>query len=90
MTDASGATVHGASTGHSAEHGGDGHGGDGHGNTPAAWTAVVIIMIAFTVGTLGIVLGNWVVFWVGAALVVVGGVAGKAMQSMGLGQRPRS
>lgn len=74
----------GSSTGHSAEHG-----GDGHGNTPAAWTAVVIIMIAFTVGTLGIVLGNWVLFWVGAALVVVGGVAGKVMQSMGLGQRPR-
>lgn len=73
-----------SSTGHSAEHG-----GDGHGNTPAAWTAVVIVMIAFTVGTLGIVLGNWVVFWVGAALVVVGGVAGKVMQSMGLGQRPR-
>ena len=66
----------------------EGH-SEGHGNTPAAWTAVVIVMIAFTIGTLGIVLGNWIIFWVGAALVVVGGIAGKVMASMGLGQRPR-
>lgn len=56
-----------------------------HGNTPAAWTTVLIIIIAFVVGTLGIVLGNWVVFWVGVGLLVLGAVVGKAMQSMGLG-----
>ena len=61
-----------------------------HGNTPAAWTTVLIIMIAFAVGTLGIVLGNWIVFWVGVGLVLVGAVVGKAMQSMGLGQPRRS
>ncbi|MDD2857937.1 MAG: hypothetical protein PHU75_04595 [Candidatus Nanopelagicales bacterium] len=59
----------------------------GHGNTPAAWTAVIIIMIAFVVGTLGVTSGNWVVFWIGAALVVIGGIAGKVMQMMGLGQQ---
>ena len=60
----------------------------GHGNTPAAWTAVIIIIVAFTVGTLGIMAGNWVVFWIGGALVIVGAIAGKAMQMMGLGQTP--
>jgi hypothetical protein len=61
-----------------------------HGSTPAAWTAVIIIIIAFAVGTIGIVLANWTVFWVGAALVVVGGVVGKIMQKMGLGAQPES
>ena len=58
----------------------------GHGNTPAAWSAVTIIMIASIVGTLGVVVGNWVMFWVGIALVVIGGIVGKVMQMMGLGQ----
>jgi hypothetical protein len=58
----------------------------GHGNTPAAWTAVVIIIIAFIVGTLGIMAAHWVVVWIGVALVVVGVIVGKVMQMMGLGQ----
>ena len=58
---------------------------DGHGSSPAAWTAVIIITLAFAVGTLALILGNWPMFWVGAALVVVGVVAGKVMQKMGLG-----
>ncbi len=60
---------------------------DDHGSTPAAWTAVTIIMIAFVVGTLGIVLGNWPMFGVGVALVVVGGIAGKVMAMMGMGKK---
>jgi len=59
----------------------------GHGNTPAAWAAVIIIMIAFVVGTLGIIAGSWVTFWIGGALVVVGGIVGKVMQMMGMGQQ---
>jgi len=62
----------------------------GHGNTPAAWTAVAIIMIAFLVGTLGMMAGSWVVVWIGIALVVVGAVVGKVMQMMGLGQTPHA
>lgn len=62
---------------------------DNHGSTPAAWTAVVIITIAFAVGTLGVMLGNWVMFWVGAGLVVLGAVVGKVMQRMGLGAHKR-
>jgi len=62
---------------------------DDHGSTPAAWTTVVIITIAFIIGTLAIVLGNWPMSWVGVGLVVVGAVVGKIMQSMGLGKKPK-
>ncbi len=58
---------------------------DNHGQTPAAWTAVIIIMLAFVVGTAGLILGQTWMFWAGVALVVVGGIVGKVMQMMGLG-----
>ncbi len=48
---------------------------------------MAIIVIAFIVGTLAIVLGNWPMFWVGVALVVVGAVVGKVMAMMGLGKK---
>ncbi len=58
---------------------------DDHGSTPAAWTAVTIIMIAFLVGGIGVVAAVPWLFWAGVALVVVGIVVGKVMQMMGLG-----
>jgi hypothetical protein len=60
---------------------------DDHGSTPAAWTLVVIISIAFVVGTLAIILGNWPMFWVGVALVAVGAIVGKVMAMMGMGKK---
>ena len=57
-----------------------------HGSTPAAWTAVIIIMIASVVSTLGIIIGQWPVFWAGIALVAVGGIAGKVLQVAGFGK----
>jgi hypothetical protein len=56
-----------------------------HGSTPAAWTAVTLILIAFLVGAIGLVAGSWVVFWAGVALGVVGLAAGMIMQAMGMG-----
>lgn len=64
--------------------------GDDHGSTPAAWTAVTIITIAFVVGTLAVILGNWPLFGVGVALVFVGALAGKVMQRIGKGAREPS
>ncbi len=58
---------------------------DSHGSSPAAWTAVVLVLVAFLVGAVGLVIANWVVFWVGAGLLVVSGLVGKIMQAMGLG-----
>jgi hypothetical protein len=60
---------------------------DDHGSTPAAWTAVTIIMVAFLVGGVGVWLAEAWLFWVGVALVVVGLVVGKVMQMMGMGAR---
>ena len=61
----------------------DGH----HGSTPAAWTAVSLCLIAFCIGGAGLMMGIWVVFWVGMALILVSGVVGKVMQAMGLGSQ---
>ena len=60
---------------------------DDHGSTPAAWTAVVIITLAFVLGTIALIIGNWPLFWVAVALVVVGGIAGKVLGMMGLGKK---
>ncbi len=59
-----------------------------HGNTPAAWTGVTIILVGFAVGGIGLVIGSWLVFWIGVALWPVGGLVGKVMQKMGLGAEP--
>ena len=58
---------------------------DSHGSTPAAWTAVTIIMVAFLVGGIGVVAAQPWLFWVGVGLIVVGIVVGKVMQMMGMG-----
>ena len=60
-----------------------------HGNTPAAWTGVVLATIAFVVGTLAIILGNWTMFWVGVGILVLSGIVTLIMSRAGLGARPR-
>jgi hypothetical protein len=58
---------------------------DNHGQTPAAWTAVIIIMVAFILGCVAVVIAQpWLVA-VAAVLIVVGVVVGKVMSMMGLG-----
>ena len=61
-------------------------GHDNHGSTPAAWTLVVLVTAAFVVGTVGLLVGSWLTFWIGVGLCVLGGVVGKVMQAMGLGK----
>ena len=61
---------------------------DNHGSTPAAWTAVTIVMIAFLVGGIGVWTATPALFWAGVALVVVGACVGKVMQMMGMGAKP--
>jgi hypothetical protein len=58
-----------------------------HGSTPAAWTAVCVALIAFCVGGAGLMMDNWVVFWVGVAMLAGAGLIGKVMQAMGMGAR---
>jgi hypothetical protein len=35
---------------------------------------VVLVTIAFIVGTLAIILANWAMFWVGVGILILGGV----------------
>lgn len=60
---------------------------DNHGSTPAAWTAVTIIMVAFLIGGVAVWIANQWLFWVSVALCLVGVVIGKVMQMMGLGAK---
>ncbi|MGV8857180.1 DUF6704 family protein [Rhodoglobus sp.] len=57
----------------------------GHGNSPAAWTAVVIMLVAFTIGTLAFWFNvPWLVF-ASAGLVVVGLIVGQILRKLGYG-----
>lgn len=59
-----------------------------HGNTPAAWTAVTIMLIGTVVGGLGLVADSTFTFGIGLVVVAVGAAVGKIMQMMGLGKQP--
>ncbi|MEW2360297.1 HGxxPAAW family protein [Spirillospora sp. NPDC029432] len=44
-----------------------------HAGRPSSWVAVFIMFAGFAIGGVALCLGpNWVVFWVGAAVVAVG------------------
>jgi hypothetical protein len=61
------------------------HADPGHGHSPAAWTAVVIMLIAFVIGTVAFFLDlQWLV-WAAAVLLVVGAVTGWALARAGYG-----
>jgi cyanate permease len=57
-----------------------------HGNTPAAWTAVVVALVGFLVGGVGLMFDpvSMTVFWVGVALTAGAGVLFLIMSRMGL------
>ncbi len=61
---------------------------ESHGNTPAAWTTVTIIIVAFTLGTLALIWGTWWLFWSSVGLLVVAVVVGKVMSMAGMGKKP--
>jgi hypothetical protein len=60
-------------------------GDPGHGHSPAAWTAVTIMLIAITIGTVAFFLDLVWLVWASAALVVVGLVVGWGMSKAGYG-----
>jgi hypothetical protein len=54
-----------------------------HHGRPTSWAAVTIIVIGFIVGGIALPIGpNWVLFWVGVAIVVVGAIFGAATRIM--------
>ncbi|MFI8945835.1 HGxxPAAW family protein [Streptomyces sp. NPDC053750] len=60
--------------------------GSSHGHTPAAWTGVIIAFIGFCIAGMFMVAAQPVGFWAGMAVVLLGGLVGAVMRSMGLGQ----
>ena len=61
------------------------NGDPGHGHSPAAWTAVVIMLVGFAIGTTAFFLDiPWLV-WASAVPVVVGLVVGWVMAKAGYG-----
>jgi hypothetical protein len=59
----------------------------GHGNSPAAWVAVVIMLVAFAGGTLAFWFDiPWLV-WSFAGLIVVGAIVGGILAKLGYGVR---
>jgi len=61
------------------------HNDPGHGNSPAAWTAVTIMLIAFIGGTLAFWFDQPVLVWAAAGLLVVGVLVGVVMAKLGYG-----
>ncbi|MDM4764048.1 HGxxPAAW family protein [Galbitalea sp. SE-J8] len=57
----------------------------GHGNSPAAWTAVVIMLVAFAAGTVFFWLDLPALVWASAALLVVGLLVGILLKKLGYG-----
>lgn len=61
---------------------------DNEGKTPAAWTTVILLIIASCVGGVAVVLGNWWLFGIGGGgLTVLALIVGKIMAAAGLGAK---
>lgn len=57
----------------------------GHGHSPASWTAVTIMLVAFVIGTVAFFLNiPWLV-WASAGLLVAGLITGWIMARVGYG-----
>jgi hypothetical protein len=61
------------------------HDEPGHGHSPAAWTAVTIMLVAFTIGTVAFFFEVVWLVWASAALLVVGLIVGWVLARAGYG-----
>lgn len=57
----------------------------GHGNSPAAWTTVIIMLIAFAIGTFAFWFDIAWLVWASAGLVVIGAIVGGILKAVGFG-----
>ncbi|MCG7417213.1 MULTISPECIES: DUF6704 family protein [Microbacterium] len=60
-------------------------GDPGHGHSPAAWTAVIIMLLAVAIGTVFFYLEMPVLVWASVGLLVVGAIVGWIMTKAGYG-----
>ncbi|WP_316520694.1 HGxxPAAW family protein [Kitasatospora brasiliensis] len=59
-----------------------------HGHTTAAWTGVVISFVGFAAAGVAMILPSVLFVWVSLAVILLGGVVGKAMSMAGMGKQP--
>lgn len=57
----------------------------GHGNSVAAWTTVIIVLVAFSAGTLFFWLDNASLVWASAVLAAIGPLVGWLLKRAGYG-----
>jgi hypothetical protein len=57
----------------------------GEGHSPAAWTAVIILLVAFAIGTIAFWFTVVWVVWASAGLAVVGLIVGGILSKAGYG-----
>lgn len=61
------------------------HGDPGHGDSPAAWTAVIVMLIGIAVGTVAFFLHQAWLVWICAGIVVLGALLGFILAKAGYG-----
>lgn len=59
----------------------------GHGHSPAAWIAVVVMLVGLAVGTVAFFLEQAIVVWISVGVVVVGLLLGIVLARLGYGAR---
>lgn len=57
-----------------------------HGHTTAAWAMTVIMLVGTVVSAVGVLMTTAWLFWVGAAVIVIGAVVGRGLKMLGFGQ----
>jgi len=57
----------------------------GHGSTVASWSMFGIIFVGFIIGCVAFVIPNWVLFWTGGVIVLVGVAVGLILKAAGFG-----
>ena len=67
------------------------HSEPGHGDSPAAWAAVIVMLVGLAIATLGLYLDlsfdedwSWLL-WGGVILTVIGGLLGFVLKKVGYG-----
>lgn len=60
-------------------------GDPGHGHSPAAWTAVIIMLAAFAIGTAAYYFEVVWLVWAAVGLLVVGAIVGWVLKRAGYG-----
>ena len=57
----------------------------GEGHSPAAWTAVIIMLIGVAVATFAFVVSNFILVWIALGVIVIGALSGWVLAKAGYG-----